>query len=154
MNNLNELLGQVGGEVLESLAFLLPVESGPPSSDAASMTAQVAFHGPFDGLVRVRVPRDMLAELASNMLGLEAGEAASGEQQADALGELANVICGNLLPKVAGAEAVFDVAPAQVVPSDAAGREPPCVSASLAFDAGNVVLELVVPGGVRVPATV
>ena len=52
---------------------------------------------------------EALAELTANMVGAEDPSDVPPEQQTDGLKELVNVICGNLLPVLAGAEVVFDV---------------------------------------------
>jgi CheY-specific phosphatase CheX len=152
MSTYDDLLSQVGEEIFENPAFMLPGPAAGPTETTAMSAARVGFTGPFGGSVRLRLPSAMLEELASNMLGLEAGQPVPLDQQADALRELLNVICGNLLPRLAGTEAVFDVGTAETLPAgyDAAAGEVSCAKASVPFDAGNVELELIVPGGVPV----
>ncbi len=85
--------------------------------------AQVSFSGPARGVLEVRVAAAVLPELAGNMLG--AMNAPSQEDQLDALGEVANVVCGNFLPVWRGAEAVFDIsAPVVCLEGMDAGRPP------------------------------
>lgn len=67
----------------------------------------VEFKGPLEGALEVRLTEDLVPELASNMIGFE--EAPDPEVCRDAVGELVNVICGNLLPELAGYSAVFDL---------------------------------------------
>ena len=110
---LNEPLRQVAEETFESLAFMFAMPGDDefgPDPDAPLAVARVSFHGPFAGELHLGVSRDMLPDLAANMLGMdEQATAPTPEQQADALRELLNVVCGNLLPAIAGAEAVFNV---------------------------------------------
>ena len=56
------------------------------------------------------------------MLGIE--EAPEHGVVLDAFGELTNVICGNVLPLVAGPEAVFDLDAPEVVSGSGASLEP------------------------------
>ena len=116
---------------LETTAFLF---AEPYSADAAggdareaeraceappSFVATVAFHGPREGALTIECAARLLPVLAANILGDE--EAPSEEVRRDALGELANIVCGNVLPAL-----------------DAAGRYslgPPCVSAASAASA-------------------
>lgn len=105
---LDDALAQVAEETFESLAFMLAM---PPEDEAplegAVLTA-VEFSGPFTGCLIVGAVPELLPPLAGNMLGL-VEEAPTTAEEEDALRELANVICGNLLPVVAGAKAVFRV---------------------------------------------
>ncbi len=104
-----EILERVGREVLETMAFMFVMpgmeseeEKGPYS------TVLVEFSGHAKGLLVLQMPDEILPELAANMLGDDEAEPEPG-QQMDALGELANVICGNLLAEMAGPEPVFDL---------------------------------------------
>ncbi len=98
----------------EELSFMLPM---PLADDAApdaecDIFASVAFGGPYRGRLMVGVPREFLAPLAANMLGED--DDVSELQQLDALAEVANVVCGNLLPAIAGGQAVFHFEAPQV----------------------------------------
>jgi hypothetical protein len=72
---------------------------------AARVTRGDAAAGPLTlGALTVAVSGDVADALAANMLGTaHAGPA----ERRDAVGELANVVCGNVLPLLAGREAVF-----------------------------------------------
>lgn len=75
----------------------------------------------------------MLPVIAANMLGEE--EPVAEELMADALGEIANVICGNALPAIAGKKEVFRLQP----PAPLAGGAEitaPAAKAALALDEG------------------
>ena len=133
----------------ESLALLFA--ESPPSGaqlDAPLTHAvRVAFTGPCAGALDVAVSDDVAVALAANMLGLDP-ETVRGESQwrHDAVGELANVVCGNVLPLVAGREAVFHLAaPAVRAVSDApaAGDGPSALTTTLGVDGGRAVLTLV-----------
>jgi CheY-specific phosphatase CheX len=67
--------------------------------------ARVAFVGPWDGELVVRLDGAALARLSTNMLGADVPP--TPELQRDALAELANVICGHVLPVLAGSDVVF-----------------------------------------------
>ena len=83
----------------------------------------------------------MLPGLAANMLGVD--EAPGSAEQADALGELANVLCGNLLPAIAGEQHVF------ILEAPGPGRDEgsPVATTSLTFDSGAVRASLYREGG-------
>ena len=71
------------------------------------IAVQVGFHGPFTGAVRLEMSAAVLPMLAANMLAMD-GEPGRVLQM-DALGELANIVCGNVLPALAGPRAVFNL---------------------------------------------
>jgi hypothetical protein len=60
------------------------------------LAAAVAFTGPFDGVVRVSLPRALCADLAGAFCGVPA-DSLEDAQIADFAGELANMVCGSWL---------------------------------------------------------
>jgi CheY-specific phosphatase CheX len=85
---------------LETTAFLFAEPWAPPASDAIAVptpfVATVEFSGSHHGAISIEFPARLLPVLATNVLGDE--ETPGEEMQRDALGELANIICGNVLP--------------------------------------------------------
>ena len=98
----------------EGLGFLLPT----PEIDEQQLNARVEaavsvdFEGPFSGKLLVRVCGGLLPIIAANMLGEE--DAPSQSLQYDALREIANVICGNMLPGIAGSNHIFHVSAPEI----------------------------------------
>lgn len=93
----------------EELGLVFPA-AGPETAAADAPLAggvRVAFDGPWRGAVVLRATAGVLAAAAANMLGT--GTPPAEPLQRDALGELANVLCGNLLPTLAGRAAVFEL---------------------------------------------
>lgn len=115
-NALTTPLHETAAMVLEQMAFLcstavdaeLPVDPGDG-------IVGVDFAGPYQGRLLVSMATGTLPTFAANMIG--ADEPPPAEVQRDALGELANVICGNLLPKVTESNPVFDLSTPQSYPS-------------------------------------
>ncbi len=107
----SEILTGVVADTLEKLAFLFAVPlEGPASVDTRELsTVRVRFSGPCCGGMQLSLSRPVLAELAGNMLGADDGSALSADEQHDALRELINVICGNLLPLIGGKNAEFNI---------------------------------------------
>jgi CheY-specific phosphatase CheX len=94
------------GHIFEDLGFLLPnleLEESQVHLPAEASVC-VAFEGPFCGALVITVHGEMLNALASNMLG---EDDVSDRQRMDALGEIGNVVCGNLLPRIGGSRVVF-----------------------------------------------
>jgi len=81
----------------------------PSEPEALPAAVSVAFDGARAGCLTLRVSDDVFRALAENMLGLEGDEAEPWRW--DALGEMANVICGNALPYVLGPDVSLRLAP-------------------------------------------
>ncbi len=148
---LEQHLTEVAEAMFESLAFLIQMpEEFCQEELSPAIAATVTFSGPFCGAVMVAASDGMLEELAANMLGLE-GDAPTDEQQTDAFKELLNVVCGNLLPAIAGSEAVFHVDAPRLLGTcdipEALDELPLSARTSLLLDAGRAELALYIEAG-------
>lgn len=135
----------------EDLACLLPTDQLDETQASADPEAEarVAFTGPLSGTLLVRTHGQLLPLLAANMLGTEAPPPAL---QLDALGEIANVLCGNLLPLVAGGCPVFDLMAPEVCALTGDELPPevlPAASLCLGIEWGWVEVELYLDGRVQ-----
>jgi len=112
-------LSQAVRDVFENLCFMLPTPtpsgaSIPPELGSLSrVVLAVDFSGAGRGSLHLTLPDSMIASVASSMLG-EDGPLELSEQY-DAVCELANIVCGNVLPLIAGERAVFDLASPRVI---------------------------------------
>ena len=103
--NWQQPLSDAASRTFEELCFLFPTPLTDEQREAPMDSAVcVRFTGPATGHVIVRVGGGILGMLTSNMLGEDDADAG---MQRDALAEVANVVCGNVLPMVAGADAAF-----------------------------------------------
>jgi hypothetical protein len=122
MVDIPSILTDAAERAFEQLGFLMP-DFDPPADPAESAAVtrgmMVRFTGPAAGALVVRGDDGLLEGLAANMLGTDG--APSLELQLDALGEIANVICGNVLPEAEDPGAVFRLAPP--VPAPLAGPD-------------------------------
>ena len=102
----------------------------------------MSFCGPFGGEVVVAVSADLLSAIAANMLGDE--QRVSPAQELDALGEVANVVCGNLLPAIAGEQAAFRIGAPEVAagPGLPWADAPPSAHVYMDLDGGQADLWL------------
>ena len=102
-------LFQAAALTFEELGFFYAEADLTEAQEEAPVeaAARVRFVGPMTGHVEVRIAGGILGELAANMLGQD--QPPGPGTQRDALGELTNVICGNLLPALAGSRVVFDL---------------------------------------------
>lgn len=101
--------------VMESLAFIFvdPVsnEQIDWDNDLAEkyIHAQMQFDGPHKGTLHLYVPQIMMQSILENMLGEDEIDQDSSNKQIDALGELLNVICGQILTEIWGTDPIFDL---------------------------------------------
>ena len=136
---------QAATSTFESLALLFPEPCSTDGAEFIPLAAafSVTFHGAGTGRVVVGVSAGVLPALAENMLGSSA--APDPQLQRDALGELVNVVTGNVLPMVHGAAAVFRLdAPAQVEdePFTARDGEMQVALARVRMDEGEAILAM------------
>ena len=137
METIEHTLAEVTGGVLETMAFALVMPEVDDADTSEAMTrATVRFDGAFGGVLTLSIASSQLPELAGNMLGLE-DEPPEDEQQQDALGELANVVCGNVLTALAGPKTVFDLQRPEV----AEGEPPTDAPAEGALWSARVMLD-------------
>jgi CheY-specific phosphatase CheX len=115
---IKQRLHRVAEEILEKLAFMFsfPEDDRDETDYESALAASVSFTGPFSGALVMVVSDQILPELTGNMLGIDDDEGTSLEQRHDALKELINVICGNLLPAIAGKHSIFHVNAPTILP--------------------------------------
>jgi len=110
-------LGRAVRDVFENLCFMMPApKSSVPPPDLGSssrVVLAVDFTGAGRGTLHLTLPDSMVALVASSMLGED--DPLELSEQYDAVCELANIVCGNVLPLVAGERAVFDLSSPRVI---------------------------------------
>jgi CheY-specific phosphatase CheX len=115
-----ETLNSVGRDVLETVAFTIVVPGAAEKTpDEPLVRAAVTFKGPLTGTFCLAIPAGVAPALANNMLGRDEAAPATPQESQDAVGELANIMCGNVLSAVAGPAPVFDLgSPSPAAPDD------------------------------------
>lgn len=136
---------QAATSTFESLALLFPELGSADGAEFIPLEAAVSvtYHGAGTGRVVVGVTAGVLPALAENMLG--AAATPDVQLQRDALGELANVVTGNVLPLINGAAAVFRLdapSPAGDAPFRARVGERQAAFTRLRMDEGEALLAL------------
>ena len=112
MSEHQETLNDVFCDVCERLAFMfgeLALDDEFPDVDSECAMASMNFTGPLKGRLTLAVPTEICPEIAANVLGLDPDDELVAQSADDALRELLNVTCGNLLTALAGEEPVFDL---------------------------------------------
>lgn len=130
----------------EELGFLFPVHNAEQPTDSPfEASASVEFSGILTGKLLLSVYGDILPTLAANMLGSDGAPPVT--QQHDALGEIANVVCGNVLPSLTGPREVFKISAPRVTGSDdlvARQTDRPTAQVDLALTEGRARISLYV----------
>lgn len=144
-----EQLRDALAHTLEELCFLYEMPELEVEQEETDLpaNASVTFHGPFEGALEVRMATGLLPVVAANMLGTT--DLPTEADQLDALGEVANVVCGNVLPALGGATAVFDIgAPAKALSGGATPSEAPRLRVRLNLENGPAEARLYLPTAV------
>jgi chemotaxis protein CheY-P-specific phosphatase CheC len=151
-----EIMSQVTIETLEKLAFMFafPGEGEEDHPRDSMVAGSVSFTGPFSGTLVMTISIEVLHELAANMLGLDDGEETTEDHRSDAFKETMNVICGNLLPPIAGDEVVFDIGVPGILSADQEMKKgagipdglKPSAKVILDLDEGQCILFLFLDG--------
>jgi hypothetical protein len=120
--NLETELFKTAASTFEELAFLfvMPELAEDREKSEFEASATVGFTGPFCGRLTLTLNGSIMPSLALNMLGTD--ELPPRPEQCDALGEMANVICGNILPRIAGAKEVFTISAPEILDAMVPGR--------------------------------
>jgi CheY-specific phosphatase CheX len=147
-DRLDAALRDTARETFEQLAFLLPPADEGAQDPGPERSVRVAFRGPFRGELSIALSAAALPPLAANMLGVDDPVETTAAERDDAFRELANVVCGNLLPRIAGRGPVFEVDTPRVTPEqggpDAPAAGTPAAEAVVPLECGRASLRLCV----------
>lgn len=130
------ILTRVFTDVLEQMAFMFGDRSSPEEFQACfdeMILARMDYRGDLRGTLWLAVPVAMCPELAANFLGTDPENAVERRIYVDALKELLNVTCGNVLTAIAGEEPVFDLTVPEVTELTDSDREAILEDESTAF---------------------
>jgi hypothetical protein len=97
------VLAEAASEVLETMYFtgVLRQAEEPEVYRDGWLSVRLAFSGPDNGSFGVRTPGEVARTLASNFLGVDE-EDIRERQMGEVLCELANIVCGAALVRLAG----------------------------------------------------
>ena len=100
-DQLLELAARVFQEA--AFCFIEPLDGGV-SLDDELLVASISFTGKVQGRLHIAAPPDLAAIVAANLLGLEPDEESVLELRNGALGELLNMVAGQLFHECLGAD--------------------------------------------------
>ncbi len=143
----NEALMRSVAQTLEVLCFVLPDPDVPLDDWSFEACARLEFRGPMSGTLEVQFRGEALGGITGDMLAQPATP--SKKEQADCLAEIANVMCGTLLPMLGDAQTPFDVGSPAVSwqPSSEAEAGKLVARAALGFEDGATEVKLFITEG-------
>ena len=107
--------------------------------------AEVKFRGIFTGKLMIETRGGLFLAIASNMLS---NEVPSIQQKKDALGEVANIICGNVVPSLGRSEPEYKIESPICLNTDDLlkedKQEKPLAEVTLNFNQGRADIKLFV----------
>jgi len=110
---IKDILGETVAEVLEQTAFVFPepadMTDGVALEDYEMITVKIVFSGDTAGFIMMLLPTEFCGELAANLLGEDVDEADAVEAGYDSAKEMLNIIAGQMLTRVYGDKAVFNL---------------------------------------------
>lgn len=113
-----EKIRDIAVTTFEITCYMFPLEqwevgevegNQPPDSIVRSM---VGFGGAAEGAMVIKPSQELLTAIAANMLGVESP---TEDEEAGALCEIANIICGNAVPLFARNDNICHIHPPQLV---------------------------------------
>ncbi len=145
-SDVNQLLHDIAASTMEELCFMFE----EPDMDEElfhlknGKVSIIKFTGPFSGTMVLKASGDLLEAIGVNMLG---EDELTEEQKRDALGEVSNVICGNVLPNISGSKKdVFDLASPEVYNIDEMpeiGSEDQTTTVRIPMEDGFIEIQLI-----------
>lgn len=107
-------------ETFEMMCYMFPLEEfevddTEDMKESDSVVSVVTFDGASRGGMILRASRDLVDAIADNMLG---SDDATEEQKHGALCEIANIICGNVVPAFSDGEEISYIRPPRIAAND------------------------------------
>jgi len=101
-------VARLTGEILEKMAFIMLMPMEGEANQDELLHSKISYFGPDEQAdLHISASADLLIELASNMLGVDEDEVDASVEGVQALNELANIVCGEVIGALGGEETVF-----------------------------------------------
>ncbi|MBU1707839.1 chemotaxis protein CheX [bacterium] len=116
-SDIRQVLLDVSTHVFETSAFMAvyPPEVTDPDGGFPRMAASIHFKGPAMGRLILAVSSEILSPLATSMLGLDITDEVGENGKKDALLEVLNMMCGNVLTEIHGSKPIFNLSPPELI---------------------------------------
>ncbi|GAA5522477.1 chemotaxis protein CheX [Aliifodinibius salicampi] len=119
---LKDKIYDIAVNAFEVTCFMFSLEEQeidePPKISENIKRAAVDFNGAAEGRMVIHPSEELLTAVAANMLGVENP---NEEEKSGALCEIANIICGNIVPLFADDDAICYVEPPIIIEENTAG---------------------------------
>jgi chemotaxis protein CheX len=112
-----EVISRVFCDVIEQLAFMFGESVAPKDlvdAGESFVKVEMGFTGELDGSLWMVLTEEVCPEIAANVLGLDPDDKIAADRSYDAIKEVLNVTCGNLLTSISGEEPIFDLSIPQI----------------------------------------
>jgi CheY-specific phosphatase CheX len=107
----------------------MPLLFAPPV-----LQSEIGFQGKYTGRFRLSLPLELAKRMAVNFMGLAGDSEVTESQTFDAVGELCNIICGNLFPGISKkAHHVLTMPQTRIVSAEDAAAPGPLPAFALDF---------------------
>ena len=134
-------------KTFEDICFIyqVPELKDDQKNMALEAVAEVNFRGNFTGKLVIETRGGLFSAIAANMLSNDVPE---DRQKKDALGEVANIICGNVVPSLGRSEPEYKIEGPRCLNKDdllkEEKQEKPLAEITLNFNQGRVDIKLFV----------
>ncbi|MBN1344757.1 MAG: chemotaxis protein CheX [Phycisphaerae bacterium] len=137
-------LPKIFSNILSDMAFMFVAEPDETAPAAKfTLKTRIGYSGPKSGTLELRCGGRFAAALAANLLGVEPNDSAADQGRLDALKELMNVVCGNFVTELYGADDLFELTIPEVTPVLPDEPDEPDADAEIhRFVAEDVLIEL------------
>lgn len=110
MSQVQTTLLDVISRVLADLAMMIVEKPAKWPKIKYDLIGHIAFDGQRKGYLYIRCFEEFAKDFASNLLGVPKEDITEAEQL-DAIGELLNVVCGNIVTDIFDSKAIFSLTP-------------------------------------------
>lgn len=142
---IEKILEEIALNTFEDICFMYPMPELKDAQEKMKLeaVAEARYHGDHSGSLRIETRGGLLSAVAANILGNSPDLSRSKK---DALGEIANIICGNIVPYLGRGKKGYKIEAPKSLKKDLAEqcRKKPLMAISLNFEQGRADIKFFV----------
>lgn len=142
---IEKVLEEIAVDTFEDICFMYPMPELGDSQKKMKReaTVEVKYIGNRSGSLRIETRGALLSAVSANILGIEASVS---KNKKDALGEIANIICGNIVPYLGRGTKGYKIEAPRILRQNqlAQKKKNPLCEISLNFEEGRADITLFV----------